>query len=350
MDRKKLLWSLVSVLLAALSVWAVFLQCRSFSVSTLIGHIRESDPVWLICAAAAMFCFIFFEAKALLCITRSFGYRRSRRDGFVWSASDIYFSAITPSATGGQPACAYFMVRDGVPGVTSAVALLANLAMYTLSIIVIGIAAILICPSVILSFSSLSRILIVAGFGLQLVLLAFFVLLLRHESLARRIIFGLISAGAKIKLIRKKDRLTAKAEKWMDDYGNHAVLLRGRAGMLVKVFFWNLAQRVAQISVTAFTYLAMTAGGGEGFFARLGSVVRVFSMQSCVVLGANMIPIPGAMGVTDYLMLDVFGSFMPEEAATSLELLSRSLSFYICIIICGAAVLAKLLISKRRQK
>ena len=347
MDRKKIAWSVISVALAALSVWAVSAQCRAFSLDLFISHITSASPLWIAFAVLAMLGFIFFEAKALLCITRSFGYRRSLADGFAWSASDIYFSAITPSATGGQPACAYFMVRDGVPGVTSAVALLANLAMYTLSIIVIGAVSLLAFPSVFASFSHLSRVLIVIGFAVQVALLSFFVLLLNHETLCRRIVCGAISLGAKLKIVRRREKLMSKAEKWMDDYHEHSAMLRGRTGMMIRVLLWNIAQRASQIAVTSLVYLAMFgADGGD----MLTSALRIFAMQSLVVIGANMIPIPGAMGVTDFLMLDVYGSFLPEESATSLELISRSLSFYVCIVICIAALAAKILIMKRRQK
>ena len=54
--------------------------------------------------------------------------------GVLYSAADIYFSAITPSATGGQPASALLMVGDGIPTAVTTVVLLLNLAMYNLSI------------------------------------------------------------------------------------------------------------------------------------------------------------------------------------------------------------------------
>lgn len=123
-------------------------------------------------------------------------------------------------------------------------------------------------------------------------------------------------------------------------------MLKGHTGTLVKAFLWNLAQRASQIAVTVFTFLASGIQTGSGMTADL-SPVRLFSMQSFVVIGANMIPVPGAMGITDYLMLDTFGNYMTENAAASLELLSRSLSFYICIIVCGITVLAKLYMLKK---
>ena len=103
----------------------------------------------------------------------------------------------------------------------------------------------------------------------------------------------------------------------------------------------NVFQRVSQIAVSMFIYLAMFPGGGNA--------VKVFVLQSCTVLGSNCIPIPGAMGVSDYLMLDCFGRVPVPSGAGNLELLSRAVSFYFCILICGIAMLAKFYIIKRRR-
>ena len=73
-------------------------------------------------------------------------------------------------------------------------------------------------------------------------------------------------------------------------------------------------------------------------------------MQSFVVLGAYCVPIPGAMGVTDYLMLDGFNTILDSSLAVNLELLARAMSFYTCIFVCGFAVLFKYLVMKRSSK
>ena len=55
------------------------------------------------------------------------------------------------------------------------------------------------------------------------------------------------------------------------------------------------------------------------------------------------------MGVTDYLMLDGFENLKVQNPQF-LELLSRSLSFYVCIIICGLTVLfSYIALSKRKR-
>ena len=64
------------------------------------------------------------------------------------------------------------------------------------------------------------------------------------------------------------------------------------------------------------------------------SGARLLGAQSLISIGATYVPIPGAMGFTDLMMLDGFRTLMPEAKAAGLELLSRFVSFYSCVIIC----------------
>ena len=89
--------------------------------------------------------------------------KRPFRKCLVYSSSDIYFSAITPSATGGQPASAYFMMKDKVPGAVTTIILLVNLTLYTVSIIVIGVLCFILRPTMVVHFSIVSKIMIFIG-------------------------------------------------------------------------------------------------------------------------------------------------------------------------------------------
>ncbi|MFQ6930278.1 MAG: hypothetical protein ACLRR3_04225 [Eubacterium sp.] len=72
----------------------------------------------------------------------------------------------------------------------------------------------------------------------------------------------------------------------------------------------------------------------------------VFSAQGYVVLvGSNSVPIPGAVGAADYLFIDGFGGILKDPV--SIELLSRGISFYCCIIICGIITLGVYCTKKR---
>lgn len=341
-SRKKTVWAVVSFLIAIASIVAVIWQSRTFKLRDFFDFVRTANGWYIAAAVVCMLLFIFFEGEALRVILKAFGQKTSHKSAAFYSATDIYFSAITPSATGGQPASALMMIRDGIPGSTVTIALLANIVMYTSSILVLGIAAFFIYPEAFLNFGRISRILVYVGIAAQFFLLLFFVLLLSNEKLLRRLAIGLIRFAGKLHIVRRVDKRVEKVSVSLDNYARDVQALRGKRAMLFKVFLLNVAQRASQIAVTAFVFLA--SGGG------ISGAIKIFALQCYVVLGASFVPIPGAMGVTDFLMLDAFGTMLSSEAATSLELLSRTLSFYCCILLCAICVFVRFISTRLKNK
>ena len=146
---------------AIITIYTVF-QGSGISLNELTASLKEASWEGILLASVSMLGFIYFEGEALRVLVRHMGYPAKRSHGFVYSAADVYFSAITPSASGGQPASAYFMLKDGIAGTAVMAALLLNLIMYTLAILTIGLVDILIFPEVFLNFSIGCRVLIVA--------------------------------------------------------------------------------------------------------------------------------------------------------------------------------------------
>ena len=339
--KKKAIWGVVSVLIAALTVWAVMSQSKSFSFKSFLAQIGNASQIWIAFAILSMVAFIAFEAIAILTILRNFGHGQRVYRGLVYSSADIYFSAITPSATGGQPASAYFMHQDGISTTLAAVVLMANLLMYTCSTVGVGVLSTLIFPSAITHFNTVSKLLVIIGFVVQVALLMLIYLLIAKEKIIQSIGNGLIGFFAKIRIFKDPDAKKQKLAHSMQEYKSHVALLGGKRKMMAKVFMFNIFQRVSQILVTVFTYIAL---GNP-----IGNAHKVFSLQTYTSIGAYCIPIPGSMGITDYLMIDGFKNILPEDKVVSFELLSRTISFYSCILICGVIVLISYLIRKNRR-
>ena len=342
-DKKQWLFMLLFVVIAAVSVWAVLAQSQEFSLSDFVAYVRHASVPWLVAALLGMLGFIFFEAFALMALCRGLGFRSSLWSSYIYSASDIYFSAITPSATGGQPASAYFMIKDGIHGMVSTAILIANLCMYTLSIIVIGFICFFFRFDIFLQYSLPSQILIIVGFLIQVGLLVFFFLVLKHERLLHRMCNGMLRLLCKLHILKKQEEKQAALDAYMEKYRQHTKLITGHPKAMLLCFLFNFLQRISQIAVTMFVYAATT---GKGFLESL----ELWFWQGYVVLGSNCVPIPGAMGVSDYLMLDGFRNLMDKSQAVSLELLSRSFSFYSCIILCGISVVIQYCLIKKKGK
>lgn len=324
MDKKRLVWAFLSLVIALLTIWAVVSLSGSFSWELFSSYINNSNPIWLTASVLSMFGFIFFEGMAVRSITRSLGYKRNLLQNTTYGAADVYFSAITPSASGGQPASAYFMIKDGIPPSVVTVSLLFNLIMYNLALLIIGVTCLFVRFDMFLSFKPLSRFLILAGIAMLSVFAGMFFLLLRKEQILYRICDRLLYIPEKLRIVRHGDKLRAKMKITMEEYKVSARVVTGRPQLMAEALLWNILQRLAQFAVSGLVFLA----AGKGLI----SAIEVTVNQCFVSMGSNTVPIPGSMGVADYIMIDGFEGIIGSAEATSMELLCRGLTFYICVL------------------
>ena len=152
---------------------------------------------------------------------------------------------------------------------------------------------------------------------------------------------GIASLLRKLRCHRLADKIEKKMESALEEYGQCVEVVLGGKSMMVKAYILNLLQRLSQIVVTLFTYMAMH---GEWH-----NLPKLFATQIYVVLGSNCVPIPGGVGVTDYLMLKGYKQLMTKGEAYRLEILSRGISFYVCMIISMVAVAIGYIVIKRKK-
>lgn len=184
--KKKVLWAIFTLCLSILTIYGLFYN-SGLSLSELWTNIKNSSPLWLIPAVLCMIGFIFFEGRSLVLILRTLGYPAKKRRGFLYASADIYFSSITPSATGGQPASAYFMYKDGVSAIEVTVSLILNLTMYTLALVTLGFFTLIFFPGIFLEFNTASKVMILIGIFVMILLAIFFIILLKKQSLVLKI-------------------------------------------------------------------------------------------------------------------------------------------------------------------
>ena len=333
MNKKKVGWGFLSLGIAILTILMIASGSKEFSLETMGAYLSRANKLWLAAGLLCMFGYIWFEGYALVHICRTLGYQSAKRQGTVYGAADVFFSAITPSASGGQPASMFFMLRDGMTFPACTTALLINLVMYTLATLTIGSLSVLFHFDLFRRMSLFSKILIVVGWFIMMGLSMLFYMLLRRGEILYRLCDRVMEMLEKRKLLSNLTKKQAKLKKCSDEIAGH-----GR--MLIRIFIINLLQRLSQIGVTFMIFMAL----GEGFRTSLEGLV----IQAFTALGSNSIPIPGGMGGADYLMLDGFGEILGRDAA-SIEMLCRGCSFYVCIITSALIVLAGYFMGRKRS-
>ena len=348
MDRRKLLWILVASLIAFATFRIVLSQAGGLRAADLFELIRTASPFWLCVSVLCMLSFILTEGLTFVVILNCFGYPRSVFKGVGYSSADIFFSAITPSASGGQPASMLLMGLDRIPGGIGTACLILNLVLYTAASAAIGVFCIALKPGVFLSFGPISKALILCGIVTLVGLSLFSWALMKKGDFLARVGISFFAFLKRIGLIKNFHKWVGRIKRMKEDYMGCAGKIKGNGLALALGFIFDLLQRIAQITVTLTTHLALK--GSPSVNGLDLWIVQAFSQ-----IGSSWVPIPGGMGAADYLMIDGFGKLLPEDYTFKLQILSRGLSFYICTLLAGLIMLftflsvrAKALGEKRR--
>ena len=171
---KAVFWLIVLLALSALTIYIIVSSNDGFSLDKFLDCLETISPVWFVLAAACAFGFIYFEGAALRCICHRLGCDFMRSRATVYAATDIYYSDITPSDAGEQPAAMVLMMKAGIPGAVAAIALVLNLAMYTLAILVLSLIAFLLNFDMFLGFDFPAQLFIGIGGVVQVAFIVLF--------------------------------------------------------------------------------------------------------------------------------------------------------------------------------
>ncbi|MBR2511570.1 MAG: flippase-like domain-containing protein, partial [Firmicutes bacterium] len=169
--RRQVIGIITIIVLLVITIFVIKSRGEEIDFRMIMRTMRHADPLFLVLAVVCMLLYVHIEGRAIAVIARPLGYRLKRRHTFVYASADIYFSAITPSATGGQPASAYYMVRDGMKGSDATTTLVLNILMYTASLIILGLWALAWKFEFLLQCTRMVKLLFVVGLAIQILLL-----------------------------------------------------------------------------------------------------------------------------------------------------------------------------------
>ncbi|MBR6727831.1 MAG: flippase-like domain-containing protein [Clostridia bacterium] len=313
------------VLLALLTFILIKNNSDGLTWDAVVSFFSSCNPWMIVGAVGCLLIFIVFEGLALHLILRKFGQKPRLHQSLAYSTSDIYYSTITPSATGGQPASAFYMVRDGVSGGVAGFALVFNLVCYTGSVLLIGAVALIYNFNEFLGYEFWPKFLILLGLGMQIFLLIFFISCMIFHGAVLRVGNGLVGLLHKMHIIKNKEKWLGKVKNVVEKYKTSFESIKHHKGLMVQVFLCNLIQRAANIAITAFVCVSVSDLG----------FLELFMMQTLVTLGYNSFPLPGGSGAFEILFSSIyFGAFAAGVGDIPM-VMTRVITYYLAMILCA---------------
>lgn len=326
LKKRNLVSMAVLLAIAALTFWMVLGGGRGAQVWAAVKLARWP---WLALGAALMVCYTAAEAFQIKLVLGAMGRRARFRHCCQYAAAGFYFSSVTPSATGGQPAEVFYMTRRGISAAHGALAMLLFTIFHQVASVTYGLGAWLLAPEILASLGTGLGVLLGYGLTALTLLTVGMVTLLIYPRPVEHLCRWFLRLGARLRLVKDLAKSEAGLAHQMEEYALGAALLRGR--ILLPVWLLGLAM-IQQGSRFLITWTVYRALG----LSALGPAELV-GTQALVALAVGCLPIPGAVGASEAAFLAAFrGQFGPALTPAAM-VLYRGLSFYLPLLVTGVA-------------
>ena len=336
-SRKKIIFNGVFLAVVfALTIYGVF---HGEDLSSMMDAIHRADKRWLIPGIALVAFFIWGESIIIWYMMRSSGIQLKKRTCFLFSSVGFFFSCITPSASGGQPMQIYYMKKEKISIPVSTVILMIVTITYKLVLVVIGVGIAIFGRGFLHKYLEGILPVFYLGLALNIFCVTFMTILVFHPLLAKAILVKGMKLLERLHLMKKKEGRLKKLEDSMDTYRNTAAYLKNNPFVIVKVIGITFIQRMALFAVTWFVYQAFGLHG-TGFW-------EILFLQAVISVSVDMLPLPGGMGISETLFLNIFSPVFGGLLLPGM-VLSRGLGYYGELLISAVfTVVAQLTIGKK---
>lgn len=342
-SRKSKLFNLV--FLALVFALTLYYVLHGRDVDLILDTMTSADPFWLLCGAGCVLFFIYGESAILHYLFQTLKVSTGRLSCFLYSGVGFFFSCITPSASGGQPAQVYYMRRDQIPVPVATVVLLVVTITYKSVLVLIGIYLLLFQQTYMHHYLAEVLPVFYLGLILNVICCAVMLVLVFHTTLADRIVKRCLDLADRIgggKHAPRLERLRYRLSFTMDHYASAAAYLNRHRQVLVRVLTVTFFQRAALFLTTYFVYRSFGLSEKTWF--------EIMILQAAISIAVDMLPLPGGMGISEHLFLCIFGAVFYGDYLIPGMLLSRGLAYYIQMLLGGCLTVAAQMRGRKVKK
>lgn len=306
---------------------ACFLVLRGTDMRTVWEALAKTSVPFLIGGILMAEVFHLAEGINLRLLLQSFGHPVTFWQGMKYAYIGFFFSSITPSSTGGQPAQLYAMKKDGIELSHGTLALIGELASFQIAVFFMEVMAVAALIQGKVTPQAELLVLAVLGFLLNILFIAGLLAVMFSHRLKDRLLY-LLSAAVNRLPVKNKTKWHEKLKETFHDFQTCADLIRRRPRMMGKVFLVSLCQVVCWFSIPYMVCLAM-GEHGAGY-------LQVFLLQTVLFMTTALLPFPGAAGISEYAFVRLFSGVFTKNPIAAATLVNRGISFYCLLAISGA--------------
>ena len=308
--------------------------------------IQNIDGFWLLGAVVCMVLYWLTDGWLLQYITNytsenKLSYGKSLKIGII----GMYYSAMTPSSSGGQPFQVVYMKREKIPVGTSTCIVVIKFICFAITVIIFFLLSWLMLGTSTLQDYSAVYWLSILGFVIYALAILLIVLTIINETWVLRAGNSIINFLYRIRLLKKVETVEKAKNaftKTIDDYNSTTKYLKNNKRHLVGSVLISIVNIGFLFAITYFIYRAFGLSEYTFFY--------VMALQAFLYTAVSYFPLPGAAGASEGGFYVIFSAFFAKDLVFMAMLIWRILTYYIILAMGSLVVVLDEFYNMRKNK
>ena len=322
--------SALYILLASLLVVVIVLH--SSDLPAAMQAFGTLKPQWLWACGGLIALYLAARAATLIYYLGRQGVRIALTDAFIVTGIGQFYSAITPSSSGGQPMQVLAMHRLGIPVSTGTATVSVKFIGFQCAVLIIGLIFWLTHWDMTAEQLAGMRYLVVLGYLVNSALLVGVVLTMVRSRWVNRAISWCVRQLARLHITKDQESSEHKALVLLEEYRQALTQLIAHPGQALAVLALSCLQIVSLMAVPVCLYQAFSLSGW--------APVDLFTLQLLLFIAAAFVPLPGAAGAQEGGFYLFFRGVFPEGEILAAMLCWRFFTYYLLMAVGLVAVVA----------
>lgn len=312
----------IFIVIMAFTFWSIF---RNENLADIADSVKMMSIPSLAAAVALSIFYVAGEGSMICYLLKGVGEKAKLLRCILYSFIGFFFSGITPSATGGQPMQLYYMKKDGHSISTSTAVLMTVGVVYKFVLVVTGTGILLFWREPLKEYLKGYYLLYFVGLSLNAALVIILLLMMFSPGIIMTIFSKLEELLIFFRFWKKSEERKDKVNQFLAGYQETVCFLNNHKKLIGVTIVCTFLQR---FSVFVLTYVVYRGLGLDGY-----AMMDIVLLQASVYIAVDMLPIPGAQGITETMYKKIFRNIFPQQFLVASMCIIRGISFYFIMIV-----------------
>lgn len=337
-QKRKIPWGLIYIFAIIIAVIIFGIVNREFG--NVFHTMQSLTPGFLLIAIVITLVYFAFESGISRMLMRSQGIPMKWGTAAKISLIGLFYSYITPSATGGQPMQSAYLRRDKVPVGVSTAVLIIKFFCFQCAFFVCSLASfIFMYPKLAAENPAIIPIIII-GLFINGGSIIFFPCLFVGKVLHTICRFAKWLVN-KFSFLQKHFNLLASIDKFEADFISYKDNFREKRLSVLWGILLSIPQFILQMSVIYFVFRA--------FGYHTISYFEVLAVQSLLQVSVSFMPMPGASGAQEIGFSGFFKNYFINNDLYAAVMVWRFFTYYVVVIAGAVLVVVDQLLYRRKR-